>query len=404
MKRHHRSAVALSCAIFTSFVPQAYAQAQGDGTYYDVKTGLTWMRCMVGQTWANGTCTGAATTHTFDEATALRGKVSFAGQSDWRMPNIRELNSIVDFSKASPAIDTNQFPKSSTSVVWSGSPFVGYSSYVWRVDFSGGRSSSGGTATSYCYRCIPYTPGAGVRLVRGGQSLGLLSPARPTEDYQNNGDGTVTHKPTDLMWKRCAEGQSWSGSTCTGAAGQFQWVNAKAITSSFAGKTDWRLPTIQELQSLVDYTKSDPTPTLNTTIFPNNSVSGVWSGSPYANSAGYAWSVGFSSGNSFENSLNGDLGVRLVRNAQSSSPLPPTDRNCLLDWAESRFASLFSPANSPTHTAGSISYRAYAGNVFLGIDGNSNAVLVVGGGFGVWPVSVGQVADFLPTARATACK
>jgi len=72
----------------------------GDGTVTDPTTGLQWMRCSMGQTWdgVNSTCTGTASTYTFDQANALTGTVTFAGQSDWRVPTIQELQTILVLS------------------------------------------------------------------------------------------------------------------------------------------------------------------------------------------------------------------------------------------------------------------------------------------------------------------
>ena len=96
------------------------------------------------------------------------------------------------------------------------------------------------------------------------------------------------------MWKRCAEGQNWSGSGCGGAAGTYNWDQAKLLTSTFAGKSDWRTPTEEELLSLVDYTNSSPA--INTAIFPTTPDSVFWSTSAVANDSAYGWVVRFNLG------------------------------------------------------------------------------------------------------------
>jgi len=90
-----------------------------DGTVTDTSTGLTWMRCSLGQTWDGSTCTGKAGLYKWDQASAFTGSFAFAGQSDWRLPNIRELNTIVDSSAASLAADI--FPNSPSMTIWSSS-------------------------------------------------------------------------------------------------------------------------------------------------------------------------------------------------------------------------------------------------------------------------------------------
>ncbi len=76
----------------------------------------------------------------------------------------------------------------------------------------------------------------------------------PASRFTDNGDGTVTDQASGLQWKRCSEGQDWSGGTCTGSAGGYTWQQAlqRADTASFAGKGDWRLPNINELTSIVE--------------------------------------------------------------------------------------------------------------------------------------------------------
>lgn len=384
-------------AILASNAQAGTLQPNADGTALDTATGLVWKRCMEGQTWDGTTCTGTAAKYNFDAANALTGKVTFAGQSDWRMPNIRELLTIVDDTVYNTTLDKTVFPNALASDVWSGSPVAGYASYAWHV-YSGYGSSGYGNRSSNV---------SGVRLVRGGQSFATLNAlARPDSDYTDHGDGTVTHKPTNLMWQRCMVGQSWDGKTCVGTATQMSWDNAKALTSTLAGKADWRMPTRNELSSLVDYTKTTP-PTLNSSLFPNDRASNVWSGSPYAGDASYAWYISFNGGSSGYDYRSGNdgyvsynYGVRLVRGGQSDL----SDTDCFLDWAEAQLPNLLNPAHQPTQTAGPISYRAYTNTgVYFGLGGDSVFAMggsVVGSNLQV----VASLKQFLPTARAASCK
>jgi hypothetical protein len=47
--------------------------------------------------------------------------------------------------------------------------------------------------------------------------IGTVSPALAAKTYSDNGDGTVTDPTTGLTWMRCSMGQTWNGTTCTGA-------------------------------------------------------------------------------------------------------------------------------------------------------------------------------------------
>ena len=93
---------------------------------------------------------------------------------------------------------------------------------------------------------------------------------------------------------------------------------ALKLTSSQAGHTDWRLPTEDELISLVDYSKSDPA--INTSIFPTESASYFWSASAYAGYSGNAWDVNFYVGLAYYSYKSSSYQVRLVRAGQSFDP------------------------------------------------------------------------------------
>jgi hypothetical protein len=77
------------------------------------------MRCSTGQTWTSSTCSVTASIYSWSAAKARTA--TFAGQNDWRLPNILVLQSIVDRSVYNPAIDTVAFPNTPASYFWSAS-------------------------------------------------------------------------------------------------------------------------------------------------------------------------------------------------------------------------------------------------------------------------------------------
>lgn len=89
--------------------------------------------------------------------------------------------------------------------------------------------------------------------------------------------------------------------------------------------------------------------------------------------------------------------------ADTTPTLPIPDVDCFLNWAEVQLPTLLKPALQPTQTIFTISYRAYTGGVFAGVDNSSNSILAVGGGFGANVINVGPLATFLPAARAASC-
>jgi hypothetical protein len=103
-----------------------------DGTVTDTQTGLTWKRCLEGQTFSSETCNESAEKPTWSGALAKTTDV-------WRVPNIKELQSLVDETKHNPAINTTCFPTpAGQQPVWSASPYAEDTTNSWVIDFQYG--------------------------------------------------------------------------------------------------------------------------------------------------------------------------------------------------------------------------------------------------------------------------
>jgi len=149
--------------------------------------------------------------------------------------------------------------------------------------------------------------------------VGTITASTPTADFVDHGNGTVTHTKTGLMWKQCSEGLSGAG-CATGTAIKYTWQGALLAAQTlnaaggFAGFTDWRVPNIKELASIVE--TQCLTPSVNTTIFPNTISAMYWSASPVSYSPIEAWLLDFFDGQNTRINKNGNAGtyyVRLVR-------------------------------------------------------------------------------------------
>lgn len=102
-----------------------------------------------------------------------------------------------------------------------------------------------------------------------------------------SGGSEVLDKKTGLIWQRCSLGQTWNGTTCTGAAIRHTWTDALAQAKSLGN--GYRLPNIRELKSLTERACMEPA--INSKFFPNTTNDGYWSASPYGGDDNSAWYV-----------------------------------------------------------------------------------------------------------------
>lgn len=140
-----------------------------------------------------------------------------------------------------------------------------------------------------------------------------LPESTPSSQFTVNVDKTVEDSTTGLMWKQCLEGDA-ACTTDPNVPGTYTFaeavtqVNTANAPSGFAGYTDWRLPNIKELQSIVEEQCSAPA--VNLTSFPNTPSEEILSNSPMFLMASNYWVIDFSSGAMLFNTAGH---VRLVR-------------------------------------------------------------------------------------------
>lgn len=101
-----------------------------------IKTGLTWMRCSLGQTWDGKTCNGETGDYDWQTALKLAREARFSGKNDWRLPNKNELNSIVEINCEKPSINLDIFPNTPSLYYWTSSPFVATNNMAWSIHFN----------------------------------------------------------------------------------------------------------------------------------------------------------------------------------------------------------------------------------------------------------------------------
>lgn len=232
--------------------PMTYQVGTG-GIVTDLTTGLIWQQA------AN------TTSRTFVEAQAWCQQLSLGASEDWRMSDLWELATIIDYGRENP----------NWNAVFSGPTLAGYFSNqenkqlttdVWGIQFYWGTVSSGAKSNTGYVRCSR------------GQAL-------PVSTYVDNGDGTVSNQATGLIWQKVASETALT------------WKNALSYceTATTGGYSDWRLPNIRELVSLVDYTRYAPA--FDTTHF-SGASDAYWSGSTRYGHGNNGWYVNFSTGSS----------------------------------------------------------------------------------------------------------
>jgi hypothetical protein len=146
-----------------------------------------------------------------------------------------------------------------------------------------------------------------------GVENAAIERATPSEDFLDRPDGAVLHRPTRLIWQRCALGQSWTGTTCSGTADELDWSGALQAARDHvqADADDWRIPNRNELASIVE--SRCHSPAINGEVFPATPSNWFWTGSPDSANADQAWVVLFADGEVQPAAISGEYAVRLVR-------------------------------------------------------------------------------------------
>lgn len=150
---------------------------------------------------------------------------------------------------------------------------------------------------------------------------GLIWEVKTTSGLRSQ-NHTYTWYNTDTATNGGAPGTVGDTTTCNNTLGAKECntqnyvaaINALTGADRLCGATDWRMPTVKELEGIADMGRLSPA--IDPVFFPNTPSSYVWSGSPLAGGPSYAWVVGFYYGNASYDYRDYGYHVRLVRGGQ----------------------------------------------------------------------------------------
>jgi hypothetical protein len=160
----------------------------------------------------------------------------------------------------------------------------------------------------------------------GADRLWLIDGALPAavrESAEFSTDGlpaepTIVDEVTGLEWRRCLDGESWSGSACEGTpAALAQAAAAAQCLGSYGGHADWRLPEVTEALTLLDRAQL---PALQAELFSGATDAPVWTATIVAGEVGY-WKL--DPANAGLAADQADAAVRCVRGDATAGDPPP---------------------------------------------------------------------------------
>jgi hypothetical protein len=272
-----------------------------DGTVTDNLTGLMWLR--------DGGCIKKSWSYAFSAITDFNNKRGnyrcqkyTANYSDWRLPNVKELESLINYGASNSSTWLNSlgfFVNMKSSYYWSSTTDKGYTSKAWSVMMSDGRETSNRKSNAYYIVPVrtgtsgnPYElPGTGqtTSYAQGDDGYVQAGNDWPNPRFTNNGDGTVTDNLTGLIWLKdggCIK-NSWSNALNAIADFNNKPGNYNCLEYA-ANYSDWRLPNVKELESLINYGAANPAVWLNSEGFVDVG-SYYWSSTTYQGSTTQAW-------------------------------------------------------------------------------------------------------------------
>ncbi|AXV64396.1 DUF1566 domain-containing protein [Pseudoalteromonas lipolytica] len=142
----------------TQTTPDSRFVINENGTVSDVETGLMWQRCSFGQTYNSATATCEGTSQQLTWGEALRGakNTRLAGFSDWHVPNVKELASILEHRCVQPSINESVFLATKLQNYWSSTSGKERTDLAWVYQFDKGINSLHAKESDVFLRLVRY--------------------------------------------------------------------------------------------------------------------------------------------------------------------------------------------------------------------------------------------------------
>lgn len=243
---------------------------------------------------------------------------SYLGYADWYLPNRNELRSLVNYGESYDIISDNTWLTNQGFInvpdahawpdgYWSSTTLASNTLQAFSVYIFGGAYASGKTADHLVWP-VRAGQGGAVDIPQTGQSISYATGddgelqkgvAWPNPRFTVNTDTTITDNLTGLVWPPDIgkpEVNDVNGNPNCGYASinnqSAAFDNVACLnTISYLGYTDWRLPNVNELVSLVHAENTNSETWLNTQGFSNEQTNGYWSSTTYDHITGDAWYV-----------------------------------------------------------------------------------------------------------------
>lgn len=134
--------ILLAAILLTLQACAAGPSGRGNAFPVALANGLTWQRQDdgIGRNWT--------------DALAYCEDLDLAGYNDWRLPDVKELESLTDDRRHTPAIDAEAFPRTKTAGYWSATTLVDNPRFAWFVYFNNGYVNPVDKAHEYYVRCV----------------------------------------------------------------------------------------------------------------------------------------------------------------------------------------------------------------------------------------------------------